>query len=97
MGQCQKVVEARFSGNLLRQEPQHVLVTRLFGKPGKKWIGLTGTSHLEFLEPSDEIVYAARHVSHKRADLLPHSLDIIAFGTHHSCVVIELLAPRIRR
>src|SRR5262249_39738530 len=68
-----------------------------FGKPWKERIALAGSLFLKLLDPRDEIVHAAWHVSYKRTDLPPHGLDIFALGTRHYRVFIELLAPSVAR
>src|SRR5262249_30866859 len=83
--------------HLLCQEPKHFLMACRFGEPWKERIALAGSPFLKLLEPRDEIVHAAWHVSYKRTDLPPHRLDIVALGTRHYRLFVELLAPSVAR
>ena len=55
-----QVVEPRFAGDFLRQEPAHLRQRGPLRQPGKKWIALPRPGPFQLFEPRDEALRIGR-------------------------------------
>src|SRR5436309_14903371 len=69
LSESKQVVEACLAGDLLFDEPAHLLRTRFGAKPGKQRIALAGTGLAQAFDPADETVNLVRNIRAEFSDL----------------------------
>jgi hypothetical protein len=96
LGQRGQVLEARFAGDLLGQEPAHLVHARLLGEPREQRVVLPGAVLLQRLEPRDEAVRVGRRFRGAARDGGAEALQELALFAQEAGHLFDVALP-VRR
>ena len=93
LGQRRQVLEARLAGDLLGQEPAHLVHARFLGEPWEQRVVLPGAVLFQRLEPRDEAVRVRGRFRGARRDRSAEGFQELAFFAQERRRLLDVALP----